>query len=481
MPNPLGSTSPDTSEQVERSFDEAGGAMAARPATLRLTLLLGFAGVLLLMGAVAIDSARQLRDVTLDSSLLRRDYIGRDRLLDKLRAGVYNASTVMRDGLLARDEATRSSLRAELEGLRKQNKEILSLYRSYALPSDQLALEVLGQRSGEYFDALTAALADPAGGDRKQQESAMLRGSVVPHRTGLIDLVAQADALNQRDVTSGDERIQTLQAHFQRRVESLSVVALALSAILAVLVVLRQERLEDEASARFAEIQQARRDLRLLSNRLLAAQEEERRNISRELHDQVGQSMSAMLMDFGRMESRLCNPEACREILVSARRTAEENLARVRDLSLLLRPSMLDELGLLPALQWQAREMTRRTGLSVKLIADDVERDLPDEHRTCVFRIVQEALHNCVKHAQATEARVVVTLDDDALLVSVQDNGGGFDPARQKGLGLLGIDERAKHLGGGFSLDSGPGSGTVLSVRLPLPVIKDGPMKRSAV
>lgn len=424
-----------------------------------MTLLLGFAGVLVLMGAVAFDSARQLRDVTLDSSRLRRDYIDRDRLMDRLRATIFHAATVMRDALLAGDEPTRRVLEAELAQLRRQNDETVLLYSQRAGASERAEVDAVRQRSREYFDRLESALADSRDGQHSR---------FVPRRAGLIQLIAQIDALNQRDATAGEGRIQALQAEFQRRIETLSVVALLLSILLAVIVVLRQRRLEQENATRFTEIHAARRDLRFLSNRLLAAQEEERRKISRELHDQVGQSMSAMLMDLGRIESRLSDPAACQEILASARHTAEENIARVRDLSLLLRPSMLDELGLVPALQWQAREVARRTGLKVKMIAGDLDRDLPEEHRTCIFRIVQEALHNCVKHAHATEARVVFSIDEDALLVSIQDNGAGFDPQQQKGLGLLGIEERARHLGGGFSLDSAPGSGTVLSVRLPL-------------
>ncbi|MCC7499909.1 MAG: ATP-binding protein [Bryobacterales bacterium] len=433
-----------------------------------MPLLLGFAGVLLLMSALAVDSARQLRDVTLNSTRLRRDYIERDRLMDKLRGEIYHAGTLMRDGLLTHDELVRRGRQTEVNELRRQNEETLAAYKERAIASESGALNTLRDNSREYFDELDAALAIPPPAGRRR-EGTIFRGTVIPQRASLIGLVAQIDALNRRDADAGEARIQALQTRFQRRVESLSVVAIALSLILAMFVILQHRRLERKAASQFAEIQDARRNLRLLSNRLLAAQEQERRNISRELHDQVGQSMSALLIDLGRAESKLRDTETCREILGSARQIAAESLARVRDLSLLLRPSMLDELGLVPALQWQAREVMRRTNLKVKMIAGDLDHDLPDEHRTAVFRIVQEALHNCVKHAEATEARVVFTVEADGLTVSVQDNGKGFDPRRQKGLGLLGIEERASHLGGIFSLDSAPGGGTALSVRLPLP------------
>ena len=177
--------------------------------------------------------------------------------------------------------------------------------------------------------------------------------------------------------------------------------------------------------------------------------------------------MTAMLMEVGRLESRLSGVPGCSDILYSIRGSAEENVARVRDLSLFLRPSMLDELGLVPALQWHVREVGRRTNLRVKLIADEFVDELPDSSRTCIYRVVQEALHNCVKHSRASEARVIVNRDKDGLVVSIQDNGVGFDPKLHRGLGLLGMEERAKRLGGIFCVDSYPGGGTVLSMRLP--------------
>jgi signal transduction histidine kinase len=107
--------------------------------------------------------------------------------------------------------------------------------------------------------------------------------------------------------------------------------------------------------------------------------------------------------------------------------------------------------------------------LKVKMIADEFDEDLSDAYRTCVYRIVQEALHNCVKHSKASEVRVVMNRDRDGLSVSIQDDGAGFDPKRERGLGLLGIAERVSTLGGRFSVESHPGAGAVLSAHFPLP------------
>ena len=149
------------------------------------------------------------------------------------------------------------------------------------------------------------------------------------------------------------------------------------------------------------------------------------------------------------------------------KRLAENNVVVLRNLSLLLRPSMLDDLGLVPALKWQAREVARRTGLKVKVEAEDAADDLPDEYRTCIFRVVQEALHNVSRHAKADHVRISVRRGDRGVSVRIYDNGAGFQP-REKGMGILGMEERVRHLHGSFRVESQPGQGTTIAVDLPL-------------
>jgi signal transduction histidine kinase len=137
-------------------------------------------------------------------------------------------------------------------------------------------------------------------------------------------------------------------------------------------------------------------------------------------------------------------------------------------MTLLLRPSMLDDFGLVPALEWQAREVSKRTGLRVHVTAAETPEELPDEHKTCIYRVVQEALHNCSRHAQARNVRVVVSQGLAKILLSVEDDGRGFDAGRVRGLGLVGMQERVHHLGGEFEVHSEPGHGTRVAVELPL-------------
>jgi signal transduction histidine kinase len=128
---------------------------------------------------------------------------------------------------------------------------------------------------------------------------------------------------------------------------------------------------------------------------------------------------------------------------------------------------MLDDLGLIPALKWQAREVSKRTSMEVSVATELESENLPDEHKTCIYRIVQEALHNCSRHSSATTVRVRVQQKAGALLLSIQDDGKGFDVHQSKGLGLLGIEERVAQLGGTCHLHSGPRIGTILTVEIP--------------
>ena len=135
---------------------------------------------------------------------------------------------------------------------------------------------------------------------------------------------------------------------------------------------------------------------------------------------------------------------------------------------------MLDDLGLIPALEWQAREVSRQTGLRVDVAATGVSDELPEEFKTCIYRVVQEALHNVTRHAAAGSVRIVAQQEPRRLVLSIQDDGQGFDVKRSRGLGLLGMEERVAHLGGTLQFVSEPGRGTLISVILPLVLSEAG-------
>lgn len=216
--------------------------------------------------------------------------------------------------------------------------------------------------------------------------------------------------------------------------------------------------------------------LQMFSRQLIEAQEEERRRIARELHDQIGQILTAVKMNLHAVQ-QFCQGSEAGAYVKDNIEAVDEALRLVRDLSVDLRPPILDDLGLTTALRWYVDRYTKRTGLSV-----DVLIDLPDENErfsreleTACFRIAQEALTNVVRHAKASEVVVRLTRDTDALLLTVKDNGVGFDIERLRKqaprvstLGLISMQERAHAAGGTIELDSAPANGTEIRFSLPL-------------
>lgn len=152
--------------------------------------------------------------------------------------------------------------------------------------------------------------------------------------------------------------------------------------------------------------------------------------------------------------------------LKALRDLTEESLKQTRSLSLSLRPSMLDDLGLTPALRWLAREWTRRSGCDVTVNSTEDLDTLDEDSRICIFRIAQEAVSNAIRHGEATRVVIRASQQSGRLLVSIQDNGKSFDTEHEKGMGIIGMAERVEKIGGNFSIVSKKGVGTVVMAEL---------------
>jgi signal transduction histidine kinase len=167
--------------------------------------------------------------------------------------------------------------------------------------------------------------------------------------------------------------------------------------------------------------------------------------------------------------------------VAECKRLVDNIFRTVRDLALGLRPSMLDDFGLQPALEWHVRDFTSRSGLNVELTTEGTFDDLPDRYRICVYRAVQEALTNCARHSRAQSIRIRVSADVEQLSVLVADDGVGLDPNRRRtGLGLRGIEERVKELRGVMTIRGDAGRGTTIAIRLPMPARAETPLARAA-
>jgi signal transduction histidine kinase len=249
----------------------------------------------------------------------------------------------------------------------------------------------------------------------------------------------------------------------------MTAVALAIGTLVAILTTHRVLVLERKHEFQRKQIEETQNNLRRLSNRLVQAQEGERRELSRELHDEVGQTMTALGIELGNLEDiRESDPKTFRRQLEELKRLNADAMRGVRDLAMGLRPSMLDDIGLEAALQWQGREFSRHTGVPARVEVDGGLDDLSDAQRTCMYRVVQEALTNCARHAKANNVIVSVRSMESGIVVRVTDDGVGFDVKSSRGgLGLLGMQERVKALSGNLRMSSERMTGTTIHVWLP--------------
>jgi signal transduction histidine kinase len=233
-------------------------------------------------------------------------------------------------------------------------------------------------------------------------------------------------------------------------------------------IVIQNARLYDQVRA-------ANERLQLLSHRLVEAQENERRYIACELHDEIGQALTSVIINLQALQNT-ADLGASKTVLDEALNTARGTLEQVRDMSLNLRPSLLDDLGLIPALRWYCDRYARRTGLAVRFLADPIAERLPMAIEITCFRIVQEALTNVSRHAHARAVTVELRRTDSKLDLLVRDDGKGFDvtgtleqATQGASVGLLGMSERALFAGGHLQVNSVPGKGTEVHASFPVP------------
>jgi two-component system, NarL family, sensor histidine kinase UhpB len=220
------------------------------------------------------------------------------------------------------------------------------------------------------------------------------------------------------------------------------------------------------------ELLASRARLQALSRQLITAQETERRKVARELHDEIGQVLTLVTINLQGLKSS-CSEEAAGRIDESIA-TVGQAIEQVRDLSLTLRPPMLDDFGLASALRWYVDLQKQRIDFEVQLEAQTSGERLPGEVEAACFRVVQEALTNAARHAQPRHVWIDLTQSEEEAELTIRDDGIGFDlpEARRRALqggslGLLGMQERVELLGGSFSIETSPGQGTVVRARLP--------------
>ncbi len=380
-------------------------------------LSLGFGGLLVCILAAALITLVSFQRVRGSEAQLRRAFLERLGALDQLRAHIYLSGTYVRDFLLSPDPDAEHAQADHLAILERETRSALDAYSRILEPDEREPYRELRREIDDYWRVLDSTVGwSPR--ERNRLRFSFFYNELVPRRTAMLQIADRIAAVNERGLTRSETRSAASAESLRRSLILTFALSLMGGLILASLTIGSTLRLERELDLRRADLQE-------LSTLLLRAQENERRALARELHDDLGQSLSAILME---TEGAECTdrPAEIREHLASIRELAEKTVNQVRDLALLLRPSMLDDLGLAPALNWQARETGKRTGLNVVVSADEAIDSLPDEHRTCIFRLVQEAVNNAARHANARIVEVSVQREHERVNVTVQDDGAGL-------------------------------------------------------
>ncbi|MGQ0736492.1 MAG: sensor histidine kinase [Acidobacteriota bacterium] len=443
--------------------------------TIKAALVLGFGTTALLWLFTGYRLATHLADVEEESTAITTSYLRAQERLSSVRAQVLVSAVYVRDALLDRSGTQHADYEERLEAVYAQLDRDLALYvpvEGVAVGGDigRLRVEIT-----DFRDAMREVLA--ASSDLGPIEIRdLLNRDVVPRRESIIRISDELRALNRNAYLEHQAAITRLHRDAEQNTWWRLGLALAASLGVALLAILYTGRLESRLRRQGQRDTERAALLRTLSERLINTQEDERRRIARELHDEVGQLLTAMKVELTVAQRALTGHDKHEGLLADAQEIAESALNSVRDMSQLLHPPVLDDLGLSAAIEWHLRQFTRRHQTKADFLQRGAVGRLPARLEVAAYRIVQEALTNVTKHSRASRCSIRLSLSGSQLHLAIEDDGVGFDaalltpPNAMRGLGLLGMRERVSQLAGAIAINSAPGHGTQVSVTLPVPV-----------
>jgi len=448
--------------------------MVRPPTTIRTALLVGFLIILAVWLASAFYFTSHLVESQARSAAIQTRFARGQELLFAVRSQVLLGSIYLRDALIeAAEPSAIATAPGQLRNLQSQVKQELEQYKTLGPVADTTAWARLEKELDDYWE-VAVGLITPESDKTMEIAQARLHTLVIPRRDGIVGLSDEIREVMAEAFNS--EQAELFEANRQVRVRiwETTAFAVAVGLCIAALSMWHVGRLEATIRQDHAEVARNRQELRDLSGRLVRAQEDERRTIARELHDEIGQALTAVEVELSVAERAIASDGRAAGAIKEARLVTERALGGVRDLSQLLRPSMLDDFGLPETLKWYLRKFSDRTGVRTELIDERLTERLPIDVEVCVYRVIQEAVTNVSRHARATACNVFVQRLASSIVVTVEDDGVGLPPPesgngdRRGGLGLVGIRERVSDLGGAFRIEGRSGRGTRLTIELPL-------------
>lgn len=437
----------------------------AEPSMRRsMFLTAAFAGLMVVISALAVAVWRNATDTQARVAALHNAHFEAGSALASLRANVYLTGILTRDYLFDIDPGHPRQYTAQFADIRIATADSFRILAASAQNDvESSALDHLRREVDAYLDTTRIAL------DWTPEEKANRRAEFLNRRLRTREEIVALASLMERmmdDSFSRERaRITSADREFRSSFAWTTGIALLFALGIAGIAMARIMTLERRSQVTESE-------LRRMSSQVRTAQEHERRYLSRELHDQVGQMLTGLRMELSSIAS--VHKDSDNEItsrIAHAKSIVEQTLRLVRNIAMLLRPSMLDDLGLTPALAWLVKEISRSSAIEIEADTDPALDLLPDTHRTCLYRVVQEALTNVSKHAGAHKVDVSLKVTGGWVVGTIADNGCGFDAAaiQREGLGLVGMEERVRELGGHVRVISTLGRGTRVEFRLPVP------------
>jgi signal transduction histidine kinase len=432
----------------------------------------GYGAVIAVLVVSVVQAYRIQTSISTQQLEIYRRYVEQETACTTLRRDLWMSGNFIRDFFIRTTPEQAQILRSQLVSLREEADATLNRLAPLSNHSDMLGK--LRKSLGEFW-AMVEPLPDRMLNRPSDTHWQFLQQEFAPRRGELHNALLNLTGAEQQHLQESEGQFATARRDAARSLLGILAFSVLLSLLVAYKSLKHSDSLEERAERHFAEVERARHELQQLSARLLEIEEEGKRRLSRELHDEIGQTLALLQIELSQLQPLLAaQPELIRERLRRAREMANRTVQTIRNISGLLRPPLLDDLGLVPALQAQLEDFQRRSGIECEFRDDQVADRLPDMVKTCVYRVVQEALHNCEKHSGARKVSVAVRQTAAFVSLKVEDDGLGFllnsqgMASRGAGLGLLGMRERVSIAGGTLSIDSAPGRGTRIEVQIPI-------------
>ena len=372
-------------------------------------LTAAFGALIVVMVLTGFNAFRRATRIYAETVSSHESYQRTSATLASLESDLYLSEITLRDYLLDPSHLTAQRHRQQLLAIRSEMERYIGVLDEIEKQEGLVVLAKLSRELDNYWNSLEPVFEwNPR--QKVAYSAVFLRKNVLPQREAVSHLAREIRRTSESNLRSRQAAITRQQEAFASELRNTMILSLGLAVLIAVAVTFRVGRLEGRERQNRERAELAGRELRSLSQELVSAQEEERKRLSRELHDAVGQTLTALRMELGNIErSRSANTESFATAITEAKHLAERTLRTVRDLAMGLRPSMLDDLGLGPAVEWQARDYSRRISTPVNVELEGNLELVPERYRTCIYRVVQEALTNCAKHANARRIRIVLS------------------------------------------------------------------------